>query len=206
MDAAGTLKRAAMIGLTVASLTIGSTLIQPAVTASASVLPDSHVGTPDVGYPSSCQPGCVIWTVPASPPPSGDVGYPCPGTNTGCDFQARPTAFGDVGYPNCPGCYVGGRPAPSTDVEVCPNGCDFQTVPPPSSDIGYPTCGSGCGVETAPPASGDVAYPGCPSCNVQDQPGTLPAPTDHTIALSPSEYGARQAQNPSGWGDGTKAN
>jgi hypothetical protein len=88
MNAARLLKRAAIVGMLVMSLAAGSLLTQPTTTASASVLPDSHVGAPDIGYPG-CPSGCEfevrpIETTVAEPdaavadllPPSGDVGYP----------------------------------------------------------------------------------------------------------------------------------
>jgi hypothetical protein len=100
MDAARTLRRAVMIGLAVATLTIGSTLTRPAAIASASVLPDSHVGAPDVGYPSGgCGMSCLLGSVP---PASGDVGYPCPGGACGAMDVISPVPPGDVGYPGCP--------------------------------------------------------------------------------------------------------
>jgi hypothetical protein len=176
------LKRVAIVGTMVLSLAAGSMLAQPVTTASASVLPDSHVGVPDVGYPG-CPSSCRFSTVVTSPS-SGDIGYPgCP---SGCAFEAPPIETivaepdaviadllppsGDVGYPGCPGCRVQGEAGAS---------------PAPSGDVGYPNCPSGCRSEAQPddtivaaepgvtiatllPPSGDVGYPRCvcsPSLN-----------------------------------------
>ncbi len=86
MKGARKLKREAIVGMLVMSLAAGSLLAQPTTAASASVLPDSHAGAPDVGYPD-CPSGCEfevrpIETIIEEPdavisdllPPSGDVG------------------------------------------------------------------------------------------------------------------------------------
>jgi len=137
MNAAGMLKRAAMISLTVAGLTLGSTLTPPAAMANAAGLPDSHVGAPDVGYPS-----IGPWrgwgggrSVMAVLPASGDVGYPnCPT----CGQQATVPASGDVGYPSgCPWCTVLDQPRGAS-----------------AGDTGYPNCPS-CGISSQPERSAD---------------------------------------------------
>ena len=135
MDAAGMLKRVAMIGLTAAGLAVGSTLTQPTATANASVLPDSHVGAPDVGYPfGGCGSGCGGMDVVSPLPPalasvlpdshvgSPDVGYPIShpdGCASACKAQStQPDSHvgaPDVGYPNCPTCSTQAQSIPQRD-------------------------------------------------------------------------------------------
>ena len=108
MNAARTLKRVLAIGLAITALTIGGVAV-PAPTASAAILPDAHVGAPDAGYPCGIR-SCAEYA-PASPPVSGDVGYPgCP---SGCmQNDLKPASSGDVGYPNCQsGCEPQTQPA-----------------------------------------------------------------------------------------------
>ena len=94
-----------MIGLTVAGLAVGSMFTPPAAMANASVLPDSHVGTPDAGYPSmgpwrGCDGGCpMMGVLPTSDTGSPDIGYPH-SCGSSCDANAQSTTMpssGDVG-------------------------------------------------------------------------------------------------------------
>ena len=113
MNPARLLKRAAIVGMMVMSLAAGSLLAQPTPTASASVLPDAHVGAPDVGYPG-CPSTCRFSTV-VTPPSSGDVGYPgCP---SGCRFEVRPI-----------------------ETVVAEPDAAVADMAPPSGDVGYPRC------------------------------------------------------------------
>jgi len=140
MNPARMLKRAAAIGLTIVALTALSTLTHPTEAVEAAVLPDTHAGAPDIGYP-------------------------CPGTNTECDLHTIAPTSGDVGYPNnCGGgCGVleGTSPTSSGDIGYpgCPIGCRFDLQPgqPAPADVGYPGCPSSCRtLDTNPPAVNEI--------------------------------------------------
>jgi len=219
MNPARMLKRAAAIGLTIVALTALGTLAHPAAAVEAAILPDTHAGAPDIGYP--CPGTNTRCDLHAIAPTSGDIGYPwCPSGCVQFDPGSAPPA-GDVGYPVCPsGCspdlHSGGCPGPCAIMDVvapassgdvgypnnCEGGCGVLegTSPTSSGDIGYPGCPGGCRFDLQPgrPASGDVGYPGCPSgCRSLDT--NPPAVDDEIVA-------AKQPLNPSGWGDGTANN
>ena len=103
MNAALALKRVAVGGMIAVALTIGGLFMQPVATASASVLPSSHAGAPDIGYPTCTGTHCNLG-LNAAPPSSGDIGYPtCTGTRCQSGVNASPPSSGDIGYPTCQG-------------------------------------------------------------------------------------------------------
>jgi len=170
MSAAQVLKRAAMIGVTVMALVVGSSFVQPIPLALAATLPDSDTGSPAIGYPGGgCPAGCPVMAVlPHAAASAPDTGYPSIGPWRSC-------GSGSCAQATLPDSHVG-----SPDIGYpCAGGCQdwfHPSSPSSAGGVGYPSggCGGPCGtLEVVSPApSGDTGYPVCPGCDIFAQPSS----------------------------------